>query len=129
MLEQILEYYYEQSYSQINDEEVEKYLRDSLRVIRNLLQNRLTESEYLDNCTDFEREKINFCVCNLAEFNFVNKDKLNFIYKNYKLGDLAFTVELNGLAAVVVNNNVLPSIVHSELSTLRHYSRSMFWRG
>lgn len=128
MFDKIIEYYYE-NYSLISDEEVEKYLKNSLRQVKNLLQNRLSEDEYLENCTDEEREKINFSVCELAEFNFTNKDKLNFIYKDYKLGDLSFSIELNNLAAIQVNNTIMPLIVGETLSTLRHYSRSMYWRG
>jgi CRISPR-associated protein Cas8b1/Cst1 subtype I-B len=127
MLERILEYYYE-NYSIISDEEVEKYLKNSLRTVKNLLHNRLTESEYLKNCTDDEREKINYSVCELAEFNFTNKDKLNFIFKNYKLGDLSFTVEINSLAAKEYMGVVIPNTVLSELSSLRHFARSQYWR-
>ena len=128
MFDKIIEYYYE-NYSLISDEEVEKYLKNSLRQVKNLLQNRLSEDEYLENCTDEEREKINFSVCELAEFNFTNKDKLNFIYKDYKLGDLSFSIELNNLAAIQVNNTIMPLIVGETLMSLRHYSRSIYWRG
>lgn len=128
MLEQIIEYYYNEGYSLISDEEVEKYLKNSLRTVKNLLHNRLSENEYLKKCTDTEREKINFCVCELAEFNFQNKDRLNFIFKNYKLGDLSFSLELNTLSATEYSGVIIPNIVYSELSSLRHFSRSPYWR-
>jgi hypothetical protein len=128
MLEQIIEYYYE-NYSLINDEEVEKYLKNSLRTVKNLLHNRLTDNEYLKHCTDNEREKVNYSVCELAEFNYQNKDKLSFIFKDYKLGDLSFKVELNSLAAQEYLGVVIPNQVYSELSSLRHFSRSQYWRG
>lgn len=126
MIEKIIEYYYE-NYDLIDDENVEKYIRKYFLIINTVLLNRLNEKEYFEKCTDEEREKINFCICETANFYYLNQSKFDILFKTYALGDLNFTVELNTLNANIIRNVVLPNIVISVLSSLRHYSRVLYW--
>lgn len=126
MIEKIIEYYYE-NYDVIDDENVEKYIRKYFLIINTVLLNRLNEKEYFEKCTDEEREKINFCICETANFYYLNQSKFDILFKTYSLGDLNFTVELNTLNSNIIRNVVLPNIVISVLSSLRHYSRVLYW--
>ena len=126
MIEKIIEYYYE-NYDLIDDENVEKYIRKYFLIINTVLLNRLNEKEYFEKCTDEEREKINFCICETANFYYLNQSKFDILFKTYSLGDLNFTVELNTLNANIIRNVVIPNIVISVLSSLRHYSRVLYW--
>lgn len=126
MIEKIIEHYYE-NYDVIDDENVEKYIRKYFLIINTVLLNRLNEKEYFEKCTDEEREKINFCICETANFYYLNQSKFDILFKTYSLGDLNFTVELNTLNANIIRNVVLPNIVISVLSSLRHYSRVLYW--
>ena len=127
MIEKIIEYYYK-NYDVIDDENVEKYIRKYFLIINTVLLNRLNEREYLEKCSEEEREKINFCICEAANFYFLNKSKIDMLFKTYSLGDLNFTIELNTLNANVVRGIVLPNFVISVLSSLRHYTRTLYWR-
>lgn len=127
MIEKIIEYYYE-NYDVIDDENVEKYIRKYFLIINTILLNRLNEREYLEKCSEEEREKINFCICEAANFYFLNKSKIDMLFKTYSLGDLNFTIELNTLNANIVRGIVLPNFVISVLSSLRHYTRTLYWR-
>lgn len=127
MIEKIIEYYYE-NYDVIDDENVEKYIRKYFLIINTILLNRLNEREYLEKCSEEEREKINFCICEAANFYYLNQSKIDMLFKTYSLGDLNFTIELNTLNANVVRGIVLPNFVISVLSSLRYYTRTLYWR-
>ena len=127
MIEKIIEYYYE-NYDVIDNENVEKYIRKYFLIINTILLNRLNEREYLEKCSEEERKKINFCICEAANFYYLNKSKIDMLFKTYSLGDLNFTIELNTLNVNVVRGIVLPNFVISVLSSLRHYTRTLYWR-
>lgn len=126
MIEKIIEYYYE-NYDVIDDENVEKYIRKYYMIINSILLNRLSEKEYLERCTDEEREKINFCICETANFYYLNQSKIDMLFKTYSLGDLSFSVELNTLNADVIRGVILQNTVITIISSLRHYTRVLYW--
>lgn len=126
MLEEIIEYYYENGYEEITDEELEKYLKKGIEVVRTICRGRMTEDEYKNNLSSYEKETINKSVIEIAIFRYENKETFSNPFRSYHLGDLNIDFSVN--ESLIEQNFLIPRSTYNNLMRLRHTSYSYYWR-
>lgn len=126
MLEDIITFYYENGYEEIPDEELEKYLRKGIEVVRTICRGRMTEDEYKNHLSDFEKETINKSVVEISIFRYKNKETFSNPFKSYHLGDLNIDFLIN--ESLIEPNFLIPLSTYNNLMRLRHTTYSYYWR-
>ena len=126
MLEDVINYYYENGYDEITDEELEKYLKKGIEVIKIICRGRMTEDEYKNNLSELEKETINKSIIETAIFRYENKETFSNPFRSYHLGDLNIDFSIN--ETLINQEFLIPQSTYNNLMRLRHTTYSCYWR-
>ena len=95
---------------------LDKELKKASIQVNALCFNRIGQN--LDYCSDYEKDIIQECVCELADFNYTNKEDLESINGSYSIGDVSVS-NLDSKTIVNEQSIFIPSTILSMLEMTR----------
>ena len=95
---------------------LDKELKKASLQVNAICFNRIGQN--LDYCSDYEKDIIQECVCELADFNYTNKDDLESINGSYSIGDVSVS-NLDSKTIVNEQGVFIPTSILSMLEMTR----------
>jgi hypothetical protein len=117
-----IEYYFENGYDSIDEENVEKYLKKASRNIDILTFNRID----IDKVTEWEKEILAIATCEFANFLFENEDILNSTISSYSLNGVSISYDKIANTQTI-NNVTVPNSVMNLLNQTKYTCRSFYY--
>lgn len=120
-----IDYYIENDGTITDTSIIDKYLTKAEGIVDNLTFQRINQVGFL-NCSVWEQGIIKECVCEIANFQYINKDMLNSIIQSYSINGVSMTFSANDNYKVI-NGYSIPNSTYNKLSQTRFTCQSFGW--
>ena len=108
----VSEEFYKNYSKVIPDENIEKHLKQASRHIDSLTYNRIVGN--VERLTEFQLEIIQEVICELADFEYTNKEQLTSLLSSYSINGVSMTI--GGSMTTYFDGGIfIPSSVYSLL--------------
>lgn len=114
-----------------NEDDFNKYAKIASDIIDILSFNRI---KFVHRLSEYETDVLNEATCEIAEFQFTNKDDLNSLVSPLSLTsssvqDVKYTWDNNSVysSCFVINGILINKLTYRKLRTLRFFSLSVNW--